>query len=223
MRRPGSRATSLAADALVFQAPSRRLLVCATEPDNGKPPKAKVIFERARELIVAEQARLDAEAPTAGESAAVLLRLTQQAAGILGKVAEIDEFMREQPAAGEPDRESWLVEVHPEMCFRAMAGGQMPPAKASAHGQLQRLDLVRAEFPDADDRIRTWDLGTQVQPARHLRRVRRLLERAPLGAHGRWRGGPSRPSLAAAGGPRETAPGEPVREPGTGLATRMVV
>jgi hypothetical protein len=32
----------------VFQAPSRQLLVCATEPDNGKPPKAKVIFKRAQ-------------------------------------------------------------------------------------------------------------------------------------------------------------------------------
>lgn len=207
----------------VFQAPSRALLACATEPDDGTPPKAKVIFERARMAIDAEQARIDAEASEYDNPAEKLRRLTQQAAGILGKVAEIDEFLREQPAAGEPVRESWLIEVHPEMCFRAMAGGQVPPAKASAHGQLQRLDLARRAFPDADERIRTWDLGRNYS----------LLDICD--AYGacwsamRWaltdsgaveRRDQVSPPLEVLG---ETAPGKPVRDPATGLATRMVI
>jgi hypothetical protein len=44
------------------------------------------------------------------------------------------------------------------MCFRAMAGGTLP-SKASAHGQLQRLDLVCHELPDGDERIRAWERG----------------------------------------------------------------
>ena len=207
----------------VFQAPSRRLLVCATEPDNGKPPKAKVIFERARELIAAEQARLDAEVAEAGGQAVPLLRLTQQAAGILAKVAEVDEFMREPPAPGESEREQWLVEVHPEMCFQAMGGGTLPSSKASAHGQLQRLDLVRREFPDADERIRSWKHGGKYS----------LLDicdaYAACWSALRWaltdagtvvRRGDVTPPLEVLG---EKAPGEPAREPESGLAMRMVV
>jgi len=207
----------------VFQAPSRRLLVCATEPDDGRPPKSKVIFERARDLITDEQARLDAAAAANGESAEKLLRLTLQAAGILAKVAEVDSFMREQPTAAEPDRENWLIEVHPEMCFCAMAGGRMPPAKTSAHGQLQRLDLVRREFPDADARVRTWELGRKYS----------LLDicdaYAACWTALRWaltnsgeveRRDAVAPPLEVLG---ETASGEPFREPASGLATRMVV
>jgi predicted RNase H-like nuclease len=193
----------------VFQAPSRRLLVCATDHHGGRPPNAKVVFERAREVVRDEQQRLDEP----------LRRLTQQAAGILAKVAEVDAFMREAPA----ERERWLVEVHPELCFRAMAGGPPPPPKSSAHGQLQRLDLVRREFPDADQRIRAWPGG-----GRH-----RLLDvvdaYAACWSALRWAatgGGDVRrraavtPPLEVLG---ETAPGEPAREPETGLAMRMVV
>jgi predicted RNase H-like nuclease len=207
----------------VFQAPSRQLLICATEPDNGKPPKAKVIFTRAQALITSQQSGLDAAATAAGVQAEALLRLTQQAAGILAKVAEVDTFMREAPASAERDRESWLIEVHPEMCFQAMAGGGILPRKTSAHGQLQRLDVVQRAFPDADERIGTWELGRKFS----------LLDicdaYAACWSALRWAltdgGKPDRrhelaPPLEVLG---ETAPGEPVREPASGLATRMVV
>ena len=207
----------------VFQAPSRRLLVCATEPDAGKPPKAKVVFERARDIVVAEQTRLDADAAANGTQKTKLLRLTQQAAGILGKVAEVDAFMREVPPAGEPAREEWLVEVHPEMCFRAIAAGQMPPSKASAHGQLQRLDLVRHEFPDADERIRAWKLGRKyslLDICDAYAACWTALRWAVTGSGAVERRNDVSPPLEVLG---ETAPGEPAREPGTGLATRMVI
>jgi predicted RNase H-like nuclease len=207
----------------VFQAPSRQLLVCATEPDNGKPPKAKVIFERARDIIAAAQLPLDAEATAAGGQAVPLLRLTQQAAGILAKLAEIDEFMREAPAPREPERERWLIEVHPEMCFQAMDDGRIPPSKASAHGQLQRLDLVRREFPDADNRIRSWEHGRKhslLDICDAYAACWSALRWALTDAGAVARRGDVTPPLEVLG---ETAPGEPAREAATGLAMRMVV
>lgn len=195
----------------VFQPPSRRLLVCATEPEGGRAPNAKRIFERAREVVRDQQA-------SAG-GAPALRRLTLQAAGILAKVAEIDEFMREAPA----ERERWLVEVHPEMCFRAMAGGTPPPAKSSAHGQLQRLDLVRREFPDADQRIRAWSGGGRhslVDIVDAYAACWSALRWAATGGGDVRRRAAVTPALEVLG---ETAPGEPAREPETGLAMRMVV
>jgi predicted RNase H-like nuclease len=193
----------------VFQAPSRRLLVCATEPHGGRAPNAKVIFERARDVVG------DQQASAAGSPR----RLTQQAAGILAKVAEIDEFMREAPF----ERERWLVEVHPEMCFRAMAGGTPPPAKSSAHGQLHRLDLVRREFPDAEQRIRAWPGGRRhslLDVVDAYAACWSALRWAATGGGDVTRRASVTPALEVLG---ETAPGEPEREPETGLAMRMVV
>jgi predicted RNase H-like nuclease len=207
----------------VFQAPSRRLLVCATEPDDGKPPEAKVIFARARDLIAEEQARLEREAATSGTPAQVLRRLTQQAAGILAKVAEVDAFMREEPLSGEPDRESWLIEVHPEMCFRGMAGGLLPPRKVSARGQLQRLDLVRSQFPDSEHRIRSWPLGEKhslLDICDAYAACWSALRWALTDGGGLERREDVTPPLEVLG---ETAPGEPAREPASGLPMRMVV
>ena len=89
-----------------------------------------------------------------------VLGLSQQGAGILLKVAEIDGFLcAERDGDDALPRQEWLFEVHPELCFLAMNGGGLA-RKASAHGQLQRLDLVRDQFPDAEERIRDWDEGS---------------------------------------------------------------
>ena len=207
----------------MFQVPSRRLLSCATEPRNGKPPNARDIFERAREVVAEEQARLDAEAAAPGGRSTVLLRITQQAAGILAKVAELDEFMREPPMQSQTERERWLVEAHPEMCFRAIAGGLLPPSKASAHGQLQRLALVHREFPDADQRIRAWELGRKYSLLDICDAYAACWSALRWGVTGGGivdRRSAVTPSLEVLG---ETAPGVADREIISGLAMRMVV
>lgn len=207
----------------VFHAPARYLLERATAPVNGKPPGAKVVFARVQEHVAERQGAVAAEAAAAGTSAATLLSLGQQGAGILAKVSEVDAFLRAPRRDGERERQEWLFEVHPEMCFRAMNGGEVAPPKTTAHGQLQRLDLVRRAFPDADQRIREWEGG-----ARHS-----LLDicdaysacwtalRWAQTAGGRVeRRREVTPPLEVLG---EVAPGSSPREQATGLLMRMVV
>lgn len=194
----------------VFQPPSRRLLACATEPVNGRPPKAREIFERARAAIAGEQERLDAAAP-------VLRRVSQQAAGILGKIAEMDELM------GEPDRERWFVEVHPEMSLRAMAGERLLASKTSAHGQLERLELIGRTFPDSDRRIRDWRLGGKLSLLDILDAYAACwtaLRWAATDGGAVARRGDVSPPLCVLG---EDAAGQPERDAASGLAMRIVV
>jgi predicted RNase H-like nuclease len=75
--------------------------------------------------------------------------LSAQAAGITRKVREVDEWVR-----GHPDSEQWLFECHPELSFLALNDGSpLRATKHSAAGLLQRLQLVRAEFPDAEEQL----------------------------------------------------------------------
>jgi hypothetical protein len=198
-------------------------------PANGKPPPVKVVFARVQELVKQRQGIVDADAAAAQQPASKVLSLSQQGAGILLKVAEVDNFLREQapgdehPNASAVERQDWLFEVHPEMCFRAMNDGKVPPRKPTAHGQLQRLDLVRRQFPDADARIHGWKDGD-----RHS-----LLDicdaYAALWTALRWartdsgelgRRSEVTPPLAVLG---EFEPGRSPHEAETGLLMRMVV
>jgi predicted RNase H-like nuclease len=207
----------------VFHAPPRYLLERASAPVDGKPPGARVVFARVQTAIAESQRAVNDVAAVAGVQAETLLRLSQQGAAILVKVAEVDAFLREPRAAGEPDRQDWVFEVHPEMCFRAMNGGVVAPPKTSAHGQLQRLDLVRREFPDAEKRIRAWDCGA----AHSLLDV--FDAYAACWTALRWTqtdaGAPARrgdvsPPLEVLG---EDEDGRTPREEATGLVMRMVV
>lgn len=74
--------------------------------------------------------------------------LSPYAAGITPKVKEVDDWVR-----AHRDSEEWLFECHPELSFQVLAEGAIPPAKASAAGLIQRLRLIRALFPDAEDQL----------------------------------------------------------------------
>ena len=76
------------------------------------------------------------------------LGLSRQAAGLLPKIDDVDRFLR-----ADRSRAAWLFEVHPELCFREMNDGVVPPPKGTAAGLLQRLALVRRRFPDAATQI----------------------------------------------------------------------
>ncbi len=69
--------------------------------------------------------------------------LSAQAFGIVPKVREVDQWLRENPGA-----QAWLYECHPELSFYAMASGVLAN-KRSPHGQVDRLRHVSEEFPDA--------------------------------------------------------------------------
>lgn len=61
---------------------------------------------------------------------------------------DVDHWLR-----GNPDAQEWPWECHPELSFRAMNEGAVLAAEAAAHGQLDRLRLVKREFPDVLDAV----------------------------------------------------------------------
>jgi predicted RNase H-like nuclease len=72
--------------------------------------------------------------------------LSKQGHAIMPKIRELDELMRESDDRGE-----WLVEVHPEVSFRRLAGEDMPP-KQRAAGRQARLAALQSCFPDVAER-----------------------------------------------------------------------
>lgn len=107
----------------VFMPPGRYLLTASDH-------------DEARQLV---EERRRAEPNTRGIGA--------QAWGIVPKIREVDEFLQV-----DLERQRWLVEVHPEVCFLDWCG-RVLPGKQSATGQIERLDLVRTEFPDVERAI----------------------------------------------------------------------
>ena len=77
--------------------------------------------------------------------------MTRQAMAIAPKIAEADALL-----TAAPQRQRWLVEVHPELCFLALARelahpsatGGLPRKKRSA-GRALRRELIAKAFEDA--------------------------------------------------------------------------
>jgi predicted RNase H-like nuclease len=78
--------------------------------------------------------------------------MTHQTINIAPKIAEADRVLR-----ADPGRQEWLLEIHPELSFQALAGAPLEPKRTST-GATRRLALVAAQFPDAPRRLgeRTW-------------------------------------------------------------------
>jgi predicted RNase H-like nuclease len=74
-------------------------------------------------------------------------RLSQQAWGIARKIRQVDEAIT-------PECQQWAFEVHPEVCFWALAG-KMPMSyrKKTKDGREERLNLLRAEFPTIEEHL----------------------------------------------------------------------
>jgi predicted RNase H-like nuclease len=97
------------------------------------PPERELLgldFEAARRIVHRRRAA------EPGRSHAVL---PHQSINIAGKIAEVDRALRAEPRSGR-----WLVEVHPELSFRLLAGRRLP-AKRTAEGSALR-------YAGADDR-----------------------------------------------------------------------
>jgi predicted RNase H-like nuclease len=69
--------------------------------------------------------------------------VSRQAFNILSKVAEIDLLMA-------PERQHYVVEVHPEVSFTALNRAPMVHPKKEAAGRAERLAALRPVFPDVD-------------------------------------------------------------------------
>jgi len=80
--------------------------------------------------------------------------LSRQAFGILAKVGEVDRLMT-------PLRQRHLIEVHPEVSLCALAYGPMSHYKKTPEGRAERMEVLRAVFPDIDMHVgvRTGEAG----------------------------------------------------------------
>jgi predicted RNase H-like nuclease len=84
-----------------------------------------------------------------GDASAINRRITnrglsQQAWGIAPKIKQVDDAIT-------PKCQPWAFEVHPEICFWALAGEHpMLNRKKTADGVNERLKLLRREFPDIE-------------------------------------------------------------------------
>jgi predicted RNase H-like nuclease len=110
------------------------------------PPDRELLglgFAAAREVV-----RRRRRGDPAGEHPV----MTHQTINIAPKIAEADGVLR-----ADPGRQAWLLEVHPELSFQAMAGAPLDPKRTST-GAARRLALVAGEFPDAPQRLggRKW-------------------------------------------------------------------
>jgi len=66
--------------------------------------------------------------------------ISKQLFAILPKIAAVDAIMT-------PDRQRQLVEVHPEVSFRVLAGHEMSHHKATSEGRAERLAALQQVFP----------------------------------------------------------------------------
>jgi predicted RNase H-like nuclease len=84
-------------------------------------------------------------------------RVSQQAVGIIDKVADANAYLRDNP-----DAQSWLLECHPEISFLRLNGGSRLAPKSSATGALNRLELSEREFPSVREGLREHPLGRTI-------------------------------------------------------------
>jgi predicted RNase H-like nuclease len=105
------------------------------------PPDRELLghdFTHAREIVLRRRA-----ADPSGSYAVA----THQTVNIAPKIAAVDRALR-----AAPDRREWLIEAHPEVSFRALAGADLA-SKRSAAGAARRRALVAGQFPDAPARL----------------------------------------------------------------------
>lgn len=89
--------------------------------------------------------------------------LGAQTWAISSKIAEVDEFLR-----ADLKRHVVFREIHPEVCFWALAGGHpMLHRKKTRAGEYERLQVLRHHLPEIDDLmsdVRSTTLRKDVQP-----------------------------------------------------------
>jgi predicted RNase H-like nuclease len=126
--------------------------------------------------------------------------LSKQAWNIGPKILEVDRWLRANEAARGRARE-----VHPEVCFQALNGGQaMAAGKRKPAGERQRLELLAARYPATP---MLFDQALRAHPRRLLARddILDALVNAVSGwlSGGRLGSLPTRPELDPLGLPMQ--------------------
>jgi predicted RNase H-like nuclease len=116
----------------------------------GRPRASSVFPVPCREAIYSESYHEACEANlrVLGKS------ISLQSWLICGKIREVDELLASHPTLRGRIRES-----HPELCFRAFAGGKsMERPKRTPVGFLERLRTLSGVYPHAEDALRNTTL-----------------------------------------------------------------
>lgn len=109
----------------------------------GQPCGSSVFSAPCRASLSAENYR----AANAANLRVTGKGLTCQAWGIAPKIKQVDDAMR-------LDCQKWVFEVHPEVCFWALAGRRpMSNRKKKAGGIEERLKLLRPVFRDIEGHL----------------------------------------------------------------------
>jgi predicted RNase H-like nuclease len=106
-----------------------------------RPRGACVFSTPPRPLLV-----FDSYADANAESKARFGRgLSRQAFNLFGKIRDVD-------AVVDRDRQSRVIEVHPECSFRALTGRVLPPKRTLA-GRVERQEALERVFGRIDTRV----------------------------------------------------------------------
>lgn len=109
----------------------------------------KLLGRKRGSSVFAPPCRAALSATNHAAASATNLRITgrglsQQAWSIAPKIKQVDD-------AVTPEHQKWVFEVHPEVCFWALAGEHpMKHRKKTKAGVSERLDLLRPVFPDIE-------------------------------------------------------------------------
>jgi predicted RNase H-like nuclease len=123
--------------------------------------QARALLGARASTIFAPPPRRVLAATSYAEARATAQGLSAQAFGLVAKVWEAEEYLR-----AHPDAQAWLWECHPELSFRALAGGRVLRDKKSVGGQAERLRLVSARFPGVLDALAAFAPGRRAaEPA----------------------------------------------------------
>ena len=127
---------------------SRGERACDKEARARLGPRASSVFPApGREALEADRLARRHEAVSEANRRETGRGLSIQAFGIVPKIREVDDLMRERGPAARPA----IREIHPEVCFWALHGKRpMAHNKGGAPGQRERLAVLRALRPDAD-------------------------------------------------------------------------
>ena len=71
-------------------------------------------------------------------------KLSKQSFHIAPRILDVEEYLHRSSATGPVIRE-----MHPEICFWALAGRPMAHAKRTEEGEMERLDVLSAHLPAA--------------------------------------------------------------------------
>ena len=123
--------------------------VCDTAARQVLGPRKSSVFPAPRRRLLGSEYQSYREANAIHRQIAGGKGISQQSYALLPKIQEVDQLLRREASARRIMRE-----VHPEVCFWALAGGwPMQVNKKKRAGFAERRDALKAVYAPCDDII----------------------------------------------------------------------